>query len=226
MKMTVAPSSTRRWSVVEQFVDLVGHQHGGRLVEDQDVGAAVENLDDLHPLAFTDTELGYDHLSTSIGADLLHDLGDAAASGGEIDAATAPAGLGTEDDVLEHGEVVGQLEVLMDHADTGADRVGWCPEGDLGTVDRDRALLGLVHAVEHLHEGRLTRPVLANDRVDGASPDREVDVVVGENAWEAFLDVGQFDRNVPARVRHVDRLPLVVKAGPCVGPERSGPTQG
>ena len=106
----------------KEFVDLVGHQHGGRLVEDQDVGAAVKNLDD-HPLAFTDTELGYELVEIKLGADLF-DLGDAAASGGEIDAATAPAGL-LEDDVLEHGEVVGQLEVLMDHADTGADRVGW-----------------------------------------------------------------------------------------------------
>ena len=84
----------------KEFVDLVGHQHGGRLVEDQDVGAAVENLDDLHPLAFTDTELGYELVEIELGADLLHDLGDAAASGGEIDAATAPAGLTPEDDVL------------------------------------------------------------------------------------------------------------------------------
>ena len=109
----------------KEFVDLVRYQHGGRLVEDQDVGAAVKNLDDLHPLAFTDTELGYELVEIKLGADLLHDLGDAAASGGEIDAATAPAGLTPEDDVLEHGEVVGQLVVLMDHADTGADRVGW-----------------------------------------------------------------------------------------------------
>jgi hypothetical protein len=32
--------------------------------------------------------------------------------------------LGAEHDVLEHGEVVGQHEVLEDHADARLDRVG------------------------------------------------------------------------------------------------------
>jgi hypothetical protein len=36
--------------VVEELVDLLGHEHGGRLVEDEDAGAPVEHLEDLDPL--------------------------------------------------------------------------------------------------------------------------------------------------------------------------------
>ena len=41
----------------EELVDLLGHEDGGRLVEDDDAGAAVEHLQDLDPLAFAHAEL-------------------------------------------------------------------------------------------------------------------------------------------------------------------------
>ena len=43
--------------VAEQLVDLLRHQHRGRLVQDQDAGAAVEHLEDLHPLPVADAEV-------------------------------------------------------------------------------------------------------------------------------------------------------------------------
>ena len=42
---------------VEELVDLLRHEHRGRLVEDQRAGAAVEHLEDLHPLAVADAEV-------------------------------------------------------------------------------------------------------------------------------------------------------------------------
>ena len=42
--------------VVEQRVDLLGHQDRGGLVEDDDLGAAVEHLEDLDPLPLADAE--------------------------------------------------------------------------------------------------------------------------------------------------------------------------
>jgi hypothetical protein len=50
--------------------------------------------------------------------------------------------LGAEDDVLEHGEVVGQHEVLVHHADAGA--IASVGERKLTrlAVDGDRALVG------------------------------------------------------------------------------------
>ena len=42
--------------VAEQRLDLLRHQHGGRLVEDDDLRAAVEHLQDLDPLPLADAE--------------------------------------------------------------------------------------------------------------------------------------------------------------------------
>ena len=85
------------------------------------------------------------------------------------------------------------------------------PEGDLRAVDRDRAGVRLVHAVQRLHQRRLAGTVLPDDGVDRAGPHREPDVVVGDDAGEAFLDAvsstaerrtvdGRWVATVPARV--------------------------
>ena len=68
----------------------------------------------------------------------------------------------------------------------------------LVAVDDDRALVGPVRAVEGLHQRRLAGAVLADDGVDRAGADREVDAVVGDDAGEALDDVAQLDRD-----RHV-----------------------
>jgi hypothetical protein len=43
--------------VAEELVDLLRDEHRGRLVQDQDPGAAVEHLEDLHALAVADAEV-------------------------------------------------------------------------------------------------------------------------------------------------------------------------
>ena len=64
MKKTVAPR-LQLAQVVEERVDLLGHQHGGGLVEDEDLGAAVEHLEDLHALPLADPEI----LDERVGVD-------------------------------------------------------------------------------------------------------------------------------------------------------------
>ncbi len=46
---------------LEQVVDLLRHEYGGGLVEDEDAGASVEHLHDLDSLAVADAELGHEH---------------------------------------------------------------------------------------------------------------------------------------------------------------------
>ncbi len=48
--------------VVEQLVDLLRDEHDGRLVEDDDLGAAVEHLEDLDALAGADAEVLDQHV--------------------------------------------------------------------------------------------------------------------------------------------------------------------
>ena len=176
--------------VAEQLVDLLRDEDRGRLVEDDDLGAAVEHLEDLDPLPGADAELldqpvRLDAEAVGVGDPL--DLGPGVA-------ADAVQPLGAEDDVLEHGEVVGEHEVLEHHADPGLDRVGRRVQGDLGAVDLDGARVGRLDAVEDLHQRRLAGAVLADDRVDGAAPDVDVDVVVGDHAGEPLADPAQARR--------------------------------
>ena len=72
MKMIVRPSALELAQVAEQLVDLLRHQHRGRLVQDQDLRAAVEHLEDLHPLPGADAErldqrAGVDHQPVAAG---------------------------------------------------------------------------------------------------------------------------------------------------------------
>ena len=110
-----------------------------------------------------------------------------------------------EHDVLPDREVVGEQEVLEDHADAGRDRVGRRAEVLFDAVDDDRALVGPVGAVERLHQRRLARAVLADDGVDRAGANREVDAVVGHDAREALDDVPQLDGGALGRRRRRPR---------------------
>ena len=56
MKMIVTPSAVELAQRCEELVDLLRHEHRGRLVEDEDAGTAVEHLQDLDPLAIADAE--------------------------------------------------------------------------------------------------------------------------------------------------------------------------
>ena len=69
-------------------------------------------------------------------------------------------------------------------------------------VDGDRALVGTLHPVQDLHQGRLAGAVLADDRVDLAAGDPQVDVAVGDDAGESFGDADQLDRE--RLVRRID----------------------
>ena len=203
MKMTVRPSRLSSREVAEQLVDLLRHQDGGRLVEDQDAGAAVEHLGDLDPLPGADAEVLDQHVGVEVEGVAVGDLEDPAAGLGAVQPA-APRGLAAQDDVLQDGEVVGQHEVLVDHADAGAIASAGLRKRHLAAVERDRALVGAVHAVEGLHQRRLAGAVLAHDGVHLAAADPQLDVAVGDDAGEALGDPAQLDRE--GRCRRRSRL--------------------
>ena len=57
MKTSAWPSLTMRLQGDEQVVDLLRRQHRGRLVQDDQAGAAVQRLDDLDPLLLAHRQL-------------------------------------------------------------------------------------------------------------------------------------------------------------------------
>src|SRR3712207_3264779 len=178
--------------VAEQLVDLLRDQDGGRLVEDQDAGVAVEHLGDLHALPVADPEVLDERVGAQAQVVALGDLPDAAPRPGQVQPA-ALRGLAAEDHVLQDGEVVGQHEVLVDHPDAGGDGVRRAAEVHRTAVDEDLPLVRAVLAVEGLHQRRLAGAVLAHDGVHLATADPQLDVLVRHHTREALGDAAQLD---------------------------------
>ena len=81
-----------------------------------------------------------------------------------------------ERQVVDDTEAGDQAEILVDEPETELVPGAGDPEPERLAADRDRgARVGGVHAGQHLDEGRLARPVLADEGVDLARPHVEVD---------------------------------------------------
>ena len=76
MKMTVVPGGGELAQRTEELVDLLGHEHGRRLVEDEDVGAAVQDLEDLDALLVADAEIAHQFVGVDLEAVLLAEFAE------------------------------------------------------------------------------------------------------------------------------------------------------
>ena len=191
----------------EQMVRLGGRQNAGRLVEDQDVGLAVERLEDLDALLEAHGEVAHHRVRIDLELVILRKPRQFGARLGQRRPEQG-AVLRAQDDVLENGEGLHQHEVLMHHADSGGD--GRLAVGDLDgpAIDADLAGIGVVEPVEDGHQRGFSRAVLADDAVDRSAADRQMDVLVGLNRAEALGDADEFDGE--GRIR---RPPLVRSCG-------------
>ena len=208
--------------VGEELLDLLGHEDGRRLVEDQDAGTPEEDLDDLDPLAHADAECADQLVRVDIQPIGLGQRGDALGGVRPVDAPQR-RGLAAEDDVLGDRQLVGQHEVLVDHADAGVDGVLRGLERSELAVDLHHALVGRLHPVEDLHQRGLARPVLADERMDLAARDLQVDPVVGNDAREPLDDALQLDGD---RLVRFHRPPSCPQNGDGPGHPSPGPSPG
>ena len=177
----------------KEFFRLLRRQNRRRLVQNEDVRAAVEDLDDLHRLFFRDGHI----------VDLLFGIDVKAVFSGDradlfVDAARTVALFlpDAEHDVLRRREDVDELEVLMHHADLIAEGVLRRGDDDLPPVDEDLPFVGVVDARDHVHERRLAAAVLAEQSEDLSLPEREIDALVRRDRAEIFADVFEFQGDV------------------------------
>ena len=84
--------------------------------------------------------------------------------------------------------------MLMDHADPGSDRILRAGDPTGLALDLDGAGVGLIEAVENVHQGRLAGTVFTNDAVNRPRRDHQVDVLVGVDRAEVLVDPPQLDR--------------------------------
>ena len=178
---------------LHQLVDLLGCQHGCRLVKNQDLVVPVQHLQDLRPLLHAHGDILHQSVRVHLQAVLLRQGQDLFPGLLLLQEAVA-AGLHAQDDVVQDREALHQLEVLVDHADPqGVGVVGVLDLHHLAVLF-DGALLRLVQAEEHAHERGLARAVLSQQGVDLSPLQLERDVVVGDDPWKAFGDVEHLDR--------------------------------
>ena len=113
-------------------------------------------------------------------------------------------------DVLGDGEDGDEHEVLVDHADAGRHRVAGAVELLHRAVEKDLPLIGLVQAVQDVHERRLARPVLTEEAVDLSRLDHEVDVVVRDEGAEPFGDSAKFELHGISNPLQPASMPAIV----------------
>jgi hypothetical protein len=191
MKMIDFPSALRLLMIPNSSRASCG-------VEDEDVGPAVERLEDLDALLLANGDVLHERRRIDGEAVLLGELAHAALSAVLVQEDAVPR-LDAEDDVLRDGEDRNEHEVLVHHPDARLDRVARGTEDDRLPAQEDLAGVGLVEAVQDVHQRRLAGAVLAEERVHLALADVERDIVVGEDTRELLPDSPHFENELLGR---------------------------
>ena len=165
---------------------------------------AVERLQDLDALLLADRDVLDPRVGVDREPELLGDLANTLPRCGPVEEHLRLCRLVGEDDVLGHGHHRDQHEMLVDHSDPVLDRVARRREGDPLSLDQDLALVGVVQAVEDVHQRRLSGAVLAEQRVHLSLAQVEVDVVVCKYPGKALRDSPELEQR---RLRRHGRNP-------------------
>jgi hypothetical protein len=172
----------------KQRLGLLRSQYRSRLIQNQDVGAAEQHLHDLQGLLFGDRHLVYFFIQVDGKAVTAQDLLGFGPGALQIAAFRL---LQPQDDVLQGGEHIDKLEMLMNHAD--AQRVGVmrAADADRLPVDQDPAGIGVIDACQHIHYGRLAAAVFPQQGQYFMPADVKAHRVVGPDRTERLADILQ-----------------------------------
>ena len=163
MKMTEVPCATSRRSVANRLSASWGVSTAVGSSSIKDARAAVERFQDLDPLALADGEIG----DPCMRVDRQPRVPRQRLQPGER---LRPAShrrrhrLAAEHDVVEHGEVAGEREVLVHHADAGGERRPRVAGRQGAAEELDLPRIGDVVAEQDRHQRRLAGAVFAQQR--------------------------------------------------------------
>ena len=173
---------------LEQLLDFLGGEHGGRLIHDQQFWIKQQSAHDFDALALAHRQGRHGAVRIKRQAILGHDGADAG-----FELAGGDAGVHAQRDVFEHGQRFKQREMLEHHAN--AELAGSLGAGDdhRGAVPAQFARIGLHDAVDHLDQRGLAGAVFTQQGMDFAGLDRERDIVVGQHPGKTLGDASQFE---------------------------------
>jgi len=185
-------SVTKVAAGLHQLLDLLLAQRGGRLVHDDHLGVDQDRLRDLDHLLHAHAEgarrLGRVHVLAQGGHDFLRLFV-------HISVVQEPARTFfplVDKDIVRDGEELLDVQLLVDARDARRSRFVRVVEGLQLAFDIDLALIRLVHAGEHLDQGRFARAVLADQAQDLSGLDRQLHLVERLDSGKYLCAIFQF----------------------------------
>src|SRR5918992_1616478 len=203
----------------EQLLGLARGEGRGGLVHDHHARVHRQCLGDLHQLLVGDGQALHRRAGIERDAELAHELSHLAIHLLPRDAARAVERLAPHEHVFRHVEVGEQRRLLVDHGDAAPASVARSVQLHVLAGDHDHAGVRLVNAAEDPHERALPGAVLADERVDLAGGEGEIDASEGVDAAEGLGHAPQLhDRG--GRDRHQTSsmsTPAVARSSRCLG---------
>ena len=185
---------------LHQLVDLLGGKYGGGLIEDEDLVVPVEHLQDLHTLLHTHGDILHQGVRIHLQPVALRQLHHLFPGLFLLQEAHLVR-FHTQNDIIQHGKYLHQLEVLVDHADMQS-------VGVVGVVDLhnlaiffDAALFRLVQPEQHAHQGGFSCAVLTKQGVYLSLFQLESDIVICLDPRKFLGDVQHLD-HVIRQIHH------------------------
>ena len=224
----------------EKLVCLLGCQHRRGLVQDQDIRAPVQRLEDLHPLLQTHADLP-DHVrGVHMQAVFLRQLPHRVLRRLLIIEKAGLPGFFAQHNVLGHGEAGHQHEVLVDHAHTPGDGIFGRESSHFFALNGYFTGGGRQNAVENVHQRGLAGAILTHQGKNLAPVDGHGDVVIGPDTGEIHGHMGKFHngfhhinsnrKGLPAHIQTSpgsDPAPYPTRPRPGTGvPHRESPPAG
>ena len=178
-----SPRKTR-----EELVLLVRGEDGGRFVENEQPGVAVEQLEDLNALLHANRQVLHLRIRIDGQMMLVAQAAQPSCRLAQIEAFQAEHG------VLDHRKSSHQHEFLVHHADAQRDGILWTTDLDRLVIDQNRAGIHGMKSVQNLHQGALAGAVLAQQSMNFSRLDGEVDIAIGHHAGETLDDLSHCER--------------------------------
>ena len=167
-------------------------QPAGDLVQEQKPRRRGQRAGHLEPLAFEQGERARERIGALQQTQPLKNL---AAGLGHRGFRRAAAMDRTDQEILEHGELLERLRDLMGAADAGAAASLRRHAGEVAAVEADVARGRRQAACDQVEQRGLARAVRPDDADRFARRDREIEILGDDDRAEAFPEAGDFQQH-------------------------------
>ncbi len=161
-----SPSISESTKLIEESGYLLRRQDRRRLIEDQNLCVATEQLEDFDLLAGGHRKITQSHLGTQRKPKFVDSLLYPQSRFTRLETAKRTHWLDPQHHVFPDREFGDLDQFLMDHADPGSQGILRIADRQAMAVEGNDTGVGMLEAVEHLHQSALASAVLADDGMD------------------------------------------------------------